>query len=257
MSNLTFLKVPLALVLLFSASSFARRATLTAKIDADGRLQAHSESTDRGDGEVFLRYAFRQVSESQWKDLVQRISYVARLGGTISNVRISPPEKTEEPFTLAYDYTLKDFAGGDKHRFAVPLPPLGIPDVKDEELRRKTPLWLSYAGESNCPRDGLPHAVSLDPKFARAWIELGGMYAGIPEKGFALNAFQKAVEADPKQVVPYKILALAYAVDHRLKDAIATWQKLQSIAPRRSRPCVKPRWALHGAEALPGGGVTI
>jgi tetratricopeptide (TPR) repeat protein len=349
-------------------SPFANKltATLTAKIDAEGTLQAHSESTDRGDGEAFLRYAFRQVSESQWKDLVQRISYVARLGGTISNVRISPPEKTEEPFTLAYDYTLKDFAGGNKHRFAVPLPPLGIPDVKDEDLKRKTPLWLSYAGEQQyesrielpkgwsatppapidlkesfadfqgssevhegvlitkrrfllkardvtpnqvksykafqkaisddyntyillhvsadfaaigaaaTPAQGparvpelmrkaltelpsstnpeaiqaesdareamqrrdresaivaIKHAVSLDPKFARAWIELGGMYAGTPEKGFALSAFQKAVEADPKQVVPYKILALAYAVDRRLKDAIATWQKLQSIAP--------------------------
>jgi len=92
---------------------FANRNTgkVTAKLDADGTLQAHVETVDRGDGELYFRSAFRRWPESQWKDLTQQISYGAHLGGTISNVRISPPEKTEEPFTLAYDYTLRDFAG--------------------------------------------------------------------------------------------------------------------------------------------------
>ena len=75
----------------------------------------------------------------------------------------SPPERTEEPFVVAYDYTLKDFAGGDKHRFVLPIP-LSIPAVKDEDLSGQTPLWLGFAGEStirsresSCPKDGLPH----------------------------------------------------------------------------------------------------
>ena len=94
-----------------------------------------------------MRHAFRRVPQSQWKDLVQQNSYAAHLGATISNVQASPPEKTEEPFTMAYDYTLKDFAEGEKHRFAVPLPPMGLPEVKDEDLKRKTPLWIGFAGE--------------------------------------------------------------------------------------------------------------
>jgi tetratricopeptide (TPR) repeat protein/transglutaminase-like putative cysteine protease len=340
--------------------------TITAKLDADGTLHAHVEAVYRGDNELYFRYAFRRWPESQWKDLGQQMSYGARLGGTVSNVRASPPENTEEPFTQTYDYTLKDFDGGDKHRFIIPLPPFGIPEVKDEDLKRKTPLWLGYVGElqyesriefpkgwsatppapvdlkesfaefqgSSEVREGalitrrqlmlkanavtpeqltnykafqkaisddyntytflhvaadvaasspaamraqatgrvgellrqsiaqlpgssnsealqaeqaarksmqakdftsattaLEHAVSLDPTFSRAWIELGATYAGARDQSSSLNAFRKAAEADPRQVVPYKILAFVYMGIAKRDDAIATWQKLQSIAP--------------------------
>lgn len=47
----------------------------------------------------------------------------------------------------------------------------------------------------------------------------------------SVDALQKAVEADPKQVVPYKILAFMYIGIGRRDDAMATWKKLQSIAP--------------------------
>jgi tetratricopeptide (TPR) repeat protein len=342
--------------------------TVTAKLDADGTLHAHVEASYRGDNELYFRYAFRRWPESQWKDLGQQMSYGARLGGTVSNVRASPPEKTEEPFIQSYDYTLKDFDGGEKHRFVIPLPPLGIPEVKDEDLKRKTPLWLGYAGESQyesrielpkgwtpvqpvpidlkesfaefqgsyevkegvlitkrrlllkasavtpdqlksykafekaisdhyrtyiflstvtadaavagpaaTPAQGiaraigllhqsiadlpsssnaealqaeqdarrsmqtkdytsairaLKHAVSLDPTFSRAWIQLGIVYyVGAKEVTTALDAFQKAVAADPKQVIPYKILAFTYMGLGKRDDATATWQRLQSIAP--------------------------
>ena len=147
-------------------SPFADKHTgiLSAKIDAEGTLQAHVEITDRGDFELFNRYSFRRVSQSQWKDLVQKRSYAGLLGGTISNIQISPPEKTEEPFILAYDYTLRDFAEGDKHRFAVPLPAMSIPEVKDEDLNRKTLLWLGYGGEQQYEsRIELPKGWSAAP----------------------------------------------------------------------------------------------
>jgi TonB family protein len=342
-------------------------ATVTAKIDTDGTLRAHVETTDRGDSELYMRYSFRRVSESQWKDLIRQISYGAHLGGTIGDVRISPPEKTEKPFTMSYDYTLRDFAEDDKHRFVVPIPPLTIPETKDEDLKRKTPLWIGITGEQQyesriefpkgwtatppAPIDlkqtfaefqgssevhegvlttrrhlvlkasavtpdqltsykafqkaisdhyntyvflshvtadvtatgpaatraqatgrvgelllqsiaqlpgssnsealqaeqdarnsaqmkdfssvttALERAVSLDPTFSRAWIELGAAYAGARDSSSSLKAFQKAVEADPKQVVPYKILAFVYMSMGRRDDAIAAWQKLQTIAP--------------------------
>jgi tetratricopeptide (TPR) repeat protein len=351
-------------------SPFANKhaGTLTARLDTDGTLRAHVETTDRGDSEIFMRDSFRRVSESQWKDLTNRISYGARLGGTINDVRISSPEKTEEPFTLAYDYTLKEFAEGDKHRFVVPIPPLRIPEVKDADLKRKTPLWIGNTGEQlyesriefpkgwtatppspidlkesfaefqgssevhegvlttrrrlvlkastvmpdqltgyksfqkaisdhyntyiflthvtadadasspvatpaqaiarvvwllrpsilqlpessnaqalQAEQEGrksmqmkeytnavtaLNHAVSVDSTFSRAWIELGATYyAGMGQVNSALDAFQKAVEADPKQVIPYKILAFMYMGIAKGDDAIVTWQKLQAIAP--------------------------
>jgi tetratricopeptide (TPR) repeat protein len=57
------------------------------------------------------------------------------------------------------------------------------------------------------------------------------VYSAAADKTSALNAFQKAVEADPSQIVPYKILAYDYAFLGNRDDAIATWQKLNNIAP--------------------------
>jgi Tfp pilus assembly protein PilF len=76
----------------------------------------------------------------------------------------------------------------------------------------------------------LNHAVSLDPTFSRAWIELGWMYSATVDKSSALNAFQKAVDADPKQIVPYKILAYDYGFLGNRDEAIATWERLKNIA---------------------------
>ena len=85
------------------------------------------------------------------------------LGATISNVRASSPEKTDEPFIVSHDYTLKDFAGGDKHRFVVPLS-VFIPAVKDVDLNRKTPFLVGYAGESQYEsRIELPKGWSATP----------------------------------------------------------------------------------------------
>ena len=45
------------------------------KLSDDGTFEAKVEDTTRGDGEVLIRAAFRQVPQPQWKDLVQQISY--------------------------------------------------------------------------------------------------------------------------------------------------------------------------------------
>jgi uncharacterized membrane protein YgcG/tetratricopeptide (TPR) repeat protein len=348
-------------------SPFANKlaSTVTAKLGADGTLQAHVDTMFSGDDGIYFRYTFRRVPQSQWKDLIHQMFYGGRLGGTIGDVGASPVERTEEPFNVAYDYALKDFAGGDKHRFTVPLAPLSIPEVKDEDLNRKIPLWLGYVGEyqyesrielpkgwsattpvpidfkesfaefqgssevhegmlitkrrlllkasevtpdqlksyktfqkaisddhntyiflrapadiasivpAGTPAQGpdrlaqlirdvatlpgssnthalqaeqdarksmqtkdytsaitaLKYAVSIDATFSRAWIELGLAYAYSKDKSSTLDALQKAVEADPKQVLPYKLLAFNYMLLGNRDNAIATWQKLQGIAP--------------------------
>lgn len=347
------------------ANKFA--ATLMGTLDADGTLHGQAKLVSRGDDELNSRYSFRRVPESQWKDMIQQISYAARLGGTIDHVRASSPDKTDEPFTQEYDYTLKDFSGGDKHRFVIPYA-LGIAAVKDDDLYRKTPLWLGYGGEQNfearielpkgwsakpsAPIDlkesfaefqgtsevkegllitkrrllikadsitpdqlksyktfqktiadyyatyvylisqagasasikspdltpaqnlitaadlmrqiftqlpnsskpealqaekeglksllakdytgaieSLKHSISVDAAFSRAWIELAACYYSTRDMNSALKTYKQAVEADPKQVLPYKILALLYAGMGKQDDAIAAWKRLQTIAP--------------------------
>jgi tetratricopeptide (TPR) repeat protein len=334
---------------------------ISGKLSSDGTLQAHAQSIMRSDGEYAVRLAFRRVPQAQWKDLVQQISYGGGFAGTVSDIEASSPENTRQPFQWAYNYNRKDYGDWENHRILAALPPFGLAPLRDEEISRKTPLWLGGPGEweyesrielpkefqtelptplslkesfaefqggsevnngvlvtkrhlvlkvreispdqlkdykafqkaiwddqfayiplktaadlaSSAPPKasgvrGLPpqavnelpsstnseavqaeseartamqkmdtpsaiaalmHAIVLDPKFCRAWLELGAVYAGTGEHSSALNAFQQAVEADPKQVVPYKILAFAYAADGRRGEAISTWRKLQGVAP--------------------------
>jgi len=108
-----------------------------------------------------------------------------------------------------------------------------LPDSSDSEALRAE----QNAKKSMQTKDytsaitALKYAVSLDSNFSRAWIELGWVYSVSADKSSALNAFQKAVEADPKQILPYKILAFDYMFLGNRDNAITTWQRLQSIAP--------------------------
>jgi len=99
--------------------------------------------------------------------------------------------------------------------------------LRAEQNARKSIQTKDYASAITA----LKYAVSLDPNFSRAWIDLGWVYSASADKGSALNAFQKAVEADPKQILPYKILAFNYAFLGNRENAITTWQRVQSIVP--------------------------
>jgi len=114
------------------------------------------------------------------------------------------------------------------HDSVMQLPSSSNPEaLRAEENARKSMLARDNASAITA----LKYAVSIDPTFSRAWIELGWMYSASGDKNSALSAYQKAVETDPNQVVPYKILAYDYAFLANRDEAIATWKKLQIIAP--------------------------
>jgi tetratricopeptide (TPR) repeat protein len=118
--------------------------------------------------------------------------------------------------------------GNQLHESVMQLPDSSSPEaLRAEENARKSMQVKDNASAITA----LKYAVSLDPNFSRAWIELGWMYSAVADRNSALNAFQKAVEANPSQVVPYKILAYDYAFLGNRDDAITTWRKLKNIAP--------------------------
>jgi tetratricopeptide (TPR) repeat protein/ubiquitin-protein ligase len=120
---------------------------------------------------------------------------------------------------------------GSRNRWrdsAMQLPASSNPEaLRAEENARKSMLTKDDASAITA----LKYAVSLDPRFSRAWIELGWMYSATGDQSSALSAYQQAVEADPNQIVPYKILGYEYAYLSNRDEAIATWKKLQNLAP--------------------------
>lgn len=142
------------------------------KLQDDGTLEAKVEDTIEGANEVYLRAAFRQVPQSQWKDLVQQISYQLGYSGTVSDVSASTPEAVDTPFHFAYSYHRKDYPDWSNHRFTVPGLPFGMPPIRDDA---KYPVWLGPALETiskskiELPKDyapQLPENVNLKYDFA-------------------------------------------------------------------------------------------
>jgi hypothetical protein len=67
---------------------------IDAKLSDNGTLDAKMERTDRGDTEVVFRSAFRSVGQSDWKELMQRVSYGMGYAGTVSDVNAVHPRRS-------------------------------------------------------------------------------------------------------------------------------------------------------------------
>src|ERR1019366_9150911 len=68
------------------------------KIDESGRLEATVIYTLRGDAELRQRMLFRRIASAQWQKYVEGLNKA--LGGDVSNVKVSDPAATREPFTI-------------------------------------------------------------------------------------------------------------------------------------------------------------
>ncbi|MHB8215159.1 MAG: DUF3857 domain-containing protein [Candidatus Sulfotelmatobacter sp.] len=112
------------------------------KLSDGGTLDAKMERTDHGDTEVLLRSVFHSVGQSQWKELMQRISYSAGYSGTVSNVEASAPEATSQPFHISYSYNRKDYPDWANHHITAPPPAFFLPAASEDDSQPKEPVWL-------------------------------------------------------------------------------------------------------------------
>lgn len=80
-------------------------------------------------------------------------------------------------------------------------------------------------------RDDLQQAVKLAPKFADAWIALGGWYLRMNRPSEAVAALRKAVQIDPKNERSYTPLGTALMRMGRQQEATQVWRALLEQNP--------------------------
>jgi len=99
------------------------------KVNAIGKLEAHVHYTFQGDEELMLRSVFRRVPEAQWQRVVENVN--AGMGGEITNLKISDPAATREPFTMSYDVSKPNFLDWSKKKsdLTLPLCQFNLPDL--------------------------------------------------------------------------------------------------------------------------------
>lgn len=125
-----------------------QKFSMAGKLAADGTFSGHAEQSYRGDSEVSLREVFREVAQSQWKEVVQRLSYRMNFGGDVSNVNITPPDDLDRPFELSYDYVRKNYGDWENRQVIQPLPPMGMEVAKDSKDQKPLdPVLLGAVGK--------------------------------------------------------------------------------------------------------------
>jgi hypothetical protein len=99
----------------------------TGEIDKNGVVHARLSLAVRGDAELAVRAAFRQMSPGQYNQVAQQISYGIGYGGTTSNVDAMRPEDTGKPFTFSYDYLREKMTDWDESKMVPEVLPVGLP----------------------------------------------------------------------------------------------------------------------------------
>jgi tetratricopeptide (TPR) repeat protein len=202
---------------------------IQAKLDDTGTLTGKITRTLQGDdNEVVVRVAFRSVPAPQWKELIQRISYMSGFAGDVSEATAGPPENVDEPFPFSYTYTRKDYPDWSNRRISPPLPPIGLPTGPDNDRPPSYPIWLGSPSEvhleSQVELPGgyspqLPQNVDLKEDFA----EYHTSYAlkdGALVTDRRLIVKLREVPVDKYQV--YKKFRKAVSDDHELSISLSS-----------------------------------
>ena len=103
----------------------ARAASWTTELDGrlslEGVLDATVRETVSGDFEVLVRQLFRSAGRQHWERLVEAFPLSQQRAGTISDVRVAPPEETDDPFRIEYRYVVDDYVNWSNGRLRPPI----------------------------------------------------------------------------------------------------------------------------------------
>ncbi len=102
-------------------------------LDKEGTSNSHLVWTMRGDGEMILRGAFRQVSPGQYGEMVQQISKSIGWQGETSHAEIGRLEDTAVPMSMSYDYKREKGGDWDNLKIIAQLAPVTLPQIDESE----------------------------------------------------------------------------------------------------------------------------
>jgi len=102
-------------------------------LDDKGVSESHISLETRGDEELALRAAVRQVAPAQYEEFMQQLAHSIGYAGTTSHTEIGQPEDTTAPFAITFDYHREQAGDWDNLRIIPQLPPTGLQTVDEKE----------------------------------------------------------------------------------------------------------------------------
>lgn len=105
------------------------------KINDFGKLEAHVKYVTRGDVELFARTIFRRVPSAKWPLVLKETNNMMGIEGDITDVKVSDPAATHEPFQLEYKIAISNFYDWSKKKSEILLPfsNIKLPEVDNDD----------------------------------------------------------------------------------------------------------------------------
>jgi tetratricopeptide (TPR) repeat protein len=192
------------------------------KVTDLGKLEAHVQYEMRGDTELYMRMLFRHVPRNKWTEWVKGLSAYSGLPGEVSDLNVSDPAATHEPFKVDYKIEVASFFDWSKKKadLTLPLSQISMEQANDPDdtdpVKIGSPVEYVYKLRIEFPakyseRAPLPFSMKRDYAHYEASYKVDGtvftaertLTTSVNELPAARNsdygAFRRAVMADAEQ----------------------------------------------------------
>jgi tetratricopeptide (TPR) repeat protein len=196
-------------------------AEINGKVNEFGKLDAHVRYEMRGDTELYMRMLFRHVPRNKWGDWVKQLNVFSGLTGDISELNVSDPAETHEPFKFDYRIVAANFLDWSKKKsdLTLPLSQISMAEADEDDsdpVKIGSPIEYSYKLRLEFPANytesaPLPFSMKRDYAHYDASYKVDGsvftaerkLVTSInelpPSRATDYLAFRRAVTADATQ----------------------------------------------------------
>jgi tetratricopeptide (TPR) repeat protein len=108
---------------------------LDGKVNDFGKLDGHVRYELRGDTELYMRMLFRHVPRNKWNEWMKQMNTFSGLNGEVSELKVSDPAETHEPFKVEYRIVAANFLDWSKKKsdLVLPLSQISIADADEDD----------------------------------------------------------------------------------------------------------------------------
>lgn len=206
-----------------------QHSEMDGKVNELGKLSAHISYELRGDGELYMRMLFRHVPRNKWNEWVKEMNSFSGVGGEVSDLNVSDPADTHQPFKLDFKLEAPNFLDWSKKKsdLVLPLSQISMADADEDDtdpVKIGSPVEYGYHLRLEFPakyteRAPLPFSMKRDYAHYEATYKTeGNVFTADRSLVTSMNELPSARASD---YISFRRAVMADAEQHLTIDSSA------------------------------------
>jgi len=121
------------------------RGSVTGSLNDTGKLTGHFSASARGDTELPLRFALRQIPNNKWKNLFEvMLGSTPMKGADITELKVGDPANTDKPFQIDFDLSVSNYFdwSAASPKLALPMTPIQSIAPAEDDSKNPKPIKI-------------------------------------------------------------------------------------------------------------------